>query len=122
MSGDFVGDSNTLSLDWECGPPHSNCRYYAKPKEDGINTAMCNPGLTQSIGTTHYANLLDLVFTNFDNLVVTFVHRGIVKADTLHRPMVTDTDLVLHKSTYIFFEHYYRKCAAGDYNILHKIL
>jgi hypothetical protein len=59
----------TLSLDRECGLPLSNCRYYAKTKEDAISTAMCNLGLTQSIGTTHCANLLDFEFTNFDNLV-----------------------------------------------------
>jgi len=51
-----------------------------------------------NIWTTHNANLLDLVCTNFDNLVVNFIHTGMVKTDILHRPMVIETELVLHNS------------------------
>jgi hypothetical protein len=51
-----------------------------------------------SIWIIHNANLLDLVYTNFDNLVVNFNHTGMVKTDTLHRRMVIETELVLHNS------------------------
>lgn len=51
-----------------------------------------------SIWTTHKANLLDLVCTNFDSLVGNLIHAGVVKTDAFYRPMVIETDLVFHNS------------------------
>jgi hypothetical protein len=51
-----------------------------------------------SILTTHNANLLDLAFTNFDNLVDNFIHTAMVKTDTFHWPMFIETVLVFCNS------------------------
>jgi hypothetical protein len=51
-----------------------------------------------SIWTTRKANLLDLVSTNFDNLVVNFIQTGMVQTNTFNRPVVIETDLVFHNS------------------------
>jgi hypothetical protein len=98
LSGDFVGDSNTLSLDWECGLPLSYFRYYSNPKKNAMYAIKCLLGPTRAFGTTHNANLHDLVCTYFDNLLVNFIHTGMVKTDTFCRPMIIETGLVFPNS------------------------
>jgi hypothetical protein len=57
-----------------------------------------------------------LVFTNSHKLGITFVDMGMVKTDIFHPPKVIDTDLMFHKSTYIY-EHSSRKYSVGNYSI-----
>jgi hypothetical protein len=51
---------------------------------------------------TDNSKLLDLVFSNCDNLEVTFVDMGMVKADVFYRHMVIGTDFVFCMYVYIY--------------------
>jgi hypothetical protein len=53
------------------------------------------------IETTTY---LPLFLPNFINIQITFVDTDMIKVDIYHPPIVTLTDLTLHKSTYCY-EH-----------------
>lgn len=119
MNGDF----NTPNFDWEHGLPLPDCYYYySKLRGDAVYTSLCLLGLTQRIGTVHNKNLLDLIFTNFDILEVTFVDMGMVKADIFRRPMVIDTDLMFYKSVCNYELFFYHKYAAGVYRMLYNVL
>jgi hypothetical protein len=54
--------------------------------------------------------MLDLIFSDFDDLHVTFVSSGIIRPDTYHLPLDTDSLLPFASSTKNY-EYFYRKFA-----------
>ena len=64
---------------------------------------MSLPGLNRTMSRSVTTTYFPMFLPNFRNLQITFVDTDI-KADIYHPPMVSLTDLTLHKSTYCY-EH-----------------
>jgi hypothetical protein len=65
--------------------------------------------------------LLDLAFTNFGDIDISFPDSGIIKPDTYHPPMVIGINLPLVSPTEIC-DFSYHKYTSGDYTLLYNIL
>jgi hypothetical protein len=79
-----VGDFNIPGLDWKPSLSLLNPHYYSKLKGDAIYTSRCLPSLSQCIDTTRNSYLLDLIFSDLNDLCITPVDHGLVKADNYH--------------------------------------
>lgn len=82
----FIGDFNLPKFDWDLGLS-SNDNYYIKRKSDVIYTLISILNLVQKNSVKLYPddNLLDLIFTNFDDeLIVTNASNSLVKVDHQH--------------------------------------
>jgi hypothetical protein len=79
-----MGDFNTPHFDWKDGLSQDNCHYYSKLKEDVIYTSSCLFDLRQRIDAIGSSSLLDLAFTNFNELNINFFDSGIIKPDAYH--------------------------------------
>ncbi|PNF43033.1 hypothetical protein B7P43_G08782 [Cryptotermes secundus] len=117
----IVGDFNAPGFDWNHGLAVPDCHYYSKLRGDAIYTSTCLLNLQQCIDSVGSSNLLDLVFTNFNDYNITFPDSGIIKPDTYHPPMVIGISLPLVNPTQNC-EYSYRKYIAGDYTLLYNIL
>jgi hypothetical protein len=117
----LMGDFNTPRFDWKRGLSQPNFRYYSKLKRDAIYTSTCLLDLRQRIDAVGISSLLDLAFTNFNELRMNFIDSGIIKPDDYHPPFVIDVFLPFNAST-CRCEYSYRKFASGDYTLLYNIL
>jgi hypothetical protein len=117
----MVGDFNTPGFDWNRGLSVPGCHYYSKLKGDAIYASTCLLNLHQCIDAVDSSNLLDLIFSNFSDIGITFLDSGIIKPDTYHPPLVIDVILPLVSPTQNC-DYSYRNYASGDYNLLYNIL
>jgi hypothetical protein len=117
----MVGDFNTPGFDWSYGLSVPDCQFYSKLRGDAIYTSTCLLNLQQCNYAVGSSNLLELVFTNFSDIGISFPDSGIIKHDTYHPPMVIGITLPLVSPTEIC-EFSYRKYISGDYILLYNIL
>jgi hypothetical protein len=117
----LVGDFNTPGFDWKHGLSDPDCHYYAKLRGDAIYTSTCLLGLHQCIDAVGGSNMLDLVFSNFNDFEITIPDSAIIKPDNYHPPMVIDVSLPLVSPTQNGPFDYF-KYDSGDYALLYNIL
>jgi hypothetical protein len=84
---------NVPKYDCLNGTPLSNCYYYNKIKGNLIDATSCFLSLNQHNNSTSNNALLDLVFTNINNLCVSFSNYPVVAPDNYHPPLNLDFKL-----------------------------
>jgi hypothetical protein len=72
----MAGDFNTHGFDWNRGFSVPDCHYYSKLKGDAVYTSTCLLNLHQCIDAVGSSNLLDLIFSNFSDIGITFLDSG----------------------------------------------
>jgi hypothetical protein len=117
----MVGDFNTTGFEWNHGLSVPDCHYYSKLKGDAVYTSTCLLNMHQCIDAVGINNFLDLIFSNFSDIGITFLDSGIIKTGTYHNPLVIDIILPLVSPTQNC-EYSYRKFSSGGYILLYNIL
>jgi hypothetical protein len=116
----ILSDFNTQNYDWINGAPFPNSYYNNKIKGNLIHTATCLLGLEQYNNCVANSALLDLVFSNINDLNATITSFPVVTTDKYHPPLILSFKLThyFHYSS-LTPRHSYAK---GDYILLYNIL
>jgi hypothetical protein len=116
----ILGDFNTPNYDWINGAHLSNSYYYNKIIEDLIHTATCLLGLDQYNNCVANGALLDLVFSNIDDLNACISSFPVVTSDKYHPPLLLRFKLTLYCHHISLTPH--RNYAKDDYMLLYNVL
>jgi hypothetical protein len=112
------GDYNVPNYNWSYGSPLPDAHYYSKMKGNLFLAAICFLGLNQH-DTVPNGSLLDLVFTNMNDLSVSISDFSMVSLDKYHPPLLLDFQLMLAYSYLLSMPHLY---GQGDYLLLYNTL
>jgi hypothetical protein len=115
-----LGDFYVPKFDWLNGTPLSNCYYYNKVKGNLIYATSCFLGLNQHNNSVPNRALLDLVFTNINELCVSLSNYPVVAPDNYHPPLNLDFKLTLDSQ--LTFLTPRRNYGQGDYLSLYNTL
>jgi hypothetical protein len=92
----ILGDFNTPNYDWINGAPVSNSYYYKIIEGNSIHTATCLLGPDQYNNCVANSAVLDLVFSNIDDLNASICSFPVVASDKYHPPLLFSFKLTLH--------------------------
>jgi hypothetical protein len=84
----MLGDFNVPRYNWLNGTQLSNCHYYNKIKGNLIYATSCFLDLNQPNNYISSSALLDLVFTNINDLCVSLSYYPMVAPDNYHPPLI----------------------------------
>jgi hypothetical protein len=116
----LLGDFNVPKYDWLDVTPLFNCYYYNKIKGNLIHAPSCFLGLNQHNNSVSNSALLDLVFTNINDLRVSVSNYPVVAPNNHHPPHNLDFKLTFDcHPTFLTLQCNY---SQGDYLLLYNTL
>jgi hypothetical protein len=98
----LLGGLNLPDFDWNNGSPSPNCQFHTKISGDAIYSATCYLGFNQHNDPVNGLNLLDLVFSNFADISLSYIDQGLVHPDLLHSHFIIDCKISLLQSNQNF--------------------